>query len=594
MYGRRLMAVVLTLAVVLGVAGGAAAQEATPSPSPSEKTTLKTTLIIGTTKDMISANPFGTAGDSEWETFVLDYDFLFNFSPQTLEATSGLASYPPDVSADGLTWTFDIRSDVAWSDGVPLTAHDIAFTYNVIWKNQIGAFTPYLGDPISFSAPNDTTFVWKMKTPSTSPLAPPNIFIVPEHIWKEHSPSRTTLKEFKNFPMVSSGPFHLADWQSGQYWSLDANPAYWNGAPHVDQIVFRVYDNQEALALGLKNGEVAAAEGLSPSIFNTLQDDPNITTNVAPGTAWDDLAFNFKGSADPSLQDLNVRQAVHYAIDKQALVDRVYLGYATVGASVVPPVFAQWAWQPTSSETIDHDPEKAKSLLDQAGYKDTNGDGFRETPSGDPWSLQLLGITDYGESVGEAKLIGGWMNDVGIRTSVKTVNQSKAIELWYNQNFDMYVWGWATDPDPTAVLSAFTEAQCGWWSDGCWSDPAYESLFAQQASATDVAKRQELVTQMQQMLYEQSPDIVLTYPGDLQAYRNDMFTGYVKSPQPRGDIFFGFNNDSARSIRPVVASTSASSSSGIPLWIWIVVGLVIAIVGVVMFTRGKGNRHERE
>ena len=593
MFEHRVIAVVLALVVILGVTGGAAAQEASPAPSPSEKTTL----VIGTDMDMTSANPFKTAQPSEWETYVLDYDFLFNFSRDTLVATSGLASYPADVSADGKTWTFNIRSDVTWSDGVPLTAHDIAFTYNTIFKNGLSSYMPYIGDPASFSAPNDTTFVWKMKTPSTAPLGPPDVPILPEHIWSEYASSRTKLKEFGNVPMVSSGPFHLTEWTEGQSWTMEANKSYWGGAPHVDQITFRVYNTPEALGLALKTGEVAAADSLSPTIFKNLQDDPNITTIVGAGSVWDDLAFNFEGTADPSLHDLNVRQAIEYSINKQALVDRVWMGYGSVGTSVIPPLFSQWAWQPSASETIGFDPEKAKSLLDQAGYKDIDGDGFRETPSGDPWSLEVVAITDYLESVPEAKLISGWMNDVGIKTSIKAVSQAKVTDLWFAQDFDMYVWGWPVEPDPGPVLSAFTTDQCGWWSDGCWSDSAYDELFKQQQAATDLAKRQALVTQMQQMLYEQAPSIPLVYVASLQAYRNDMFTGYVKSPQLNGYIFYGFNSDSERSIRPVAVSTStssSSSSSGIPVWIWIVVGLVVVVLGAVLVSRRKRAGGERE
>src|SRR5204862_3078093 len=120
--------------------------------------------------------------------------------------------------ADGKTWTFHIRDDVKWQDGQPLTAADIAFTYNFVWHNHMAAFLNYLGDPASFTAPNPTTFVWKMKTPTLSPLTPPYIPILPEHIWsKFDGKDAKTIKEFEPVPQVGSGPFQLTGWKEGQY-----------------------------------------------------------------------------------------------------------------------------------------------------------------------------------------------------------------------------------------------------------------------------------------------------------------------------------------------------------------------------------------
>ena len=151
------------------------------------------TFTIGTTSDMITANPFKSGGGSEYEMFMLNYDMLFNFGQENLEPVSGLAEYPPEQSADGKTWTFTIRDDVTWSDGEPLTAKDIAFTYNLINEKGGLAFQAELGDPIAkdaFVAPDDTTLIWKMQTATLAPLSPPWVPIVPEHIWGKFAAPR--------------------------------------------------------------------------------------------------------------------------------------------------------------------------------------------------------------------------------------------------------------------------------------------------------------------------------------------------------------------------------------------------------------------
>jgi len=588
---RPLLAILIVSALMAGAAASsAAAQSASPTSSEGP-----ITLTIGSTSDLVSANVFKACCALDYEFMFLNYDQLFNFDKDTLEATSGLAEYPPAVSDDGLTWTFKIRSGVKWSDGVPLTARDVAFTFNFTWDNQMANYNNYLGYPKSFTAPDDTTFVWTMEKPTTSPLAPPWMPIIPEHIWsKLDGKDAKTIKEFKNMPPVGSGAFHMTTWEPGQYSSYDANKDYWGGAPLVDRVVWRVYDNPEAMKLALINGEIDAAEAIPPAIFQQLQNEPNITTNVSNANYLDNLAFNFEGTADPSLQNLQVRQAIAHAIDKQAIVDRVLLGYGDPGDSMVLPAYSQWYWQPDASQVMAYSPDEAKSLLDSAGYKDVNNDGFRETPSGDPWSLEVLTISDLTYSVAEGKLMVGWMNDVGIKTSIKTVSESKAYDLWTGQDFDMYVWGWGNEPDPDYTMSLFTKAQCLWWSDGCYSDPAFEKMYEEQHFTGDLERRKELVNEMQQFIYEQVPEIVTVYEKDLQAYRNDRFTGFTTQPTPVGSIYYSFGSEIYLGIKPVSAggetAASGSSSSGVPIWVWIALIVVVVILGgAFMAKRGKAS-----
>jgi peptide/nickel transport system substrate-binding protein len=547
---------------------------------------------------MVSPNPFKACCGSEYEMMFLAYDQLFNFSQDTLEPTEGLAYFPPEESADGKTWTFKIRSGVKWSDGQPVTAKDIAFTFNFVWKMKLAAFNNYIGYPASFEAPDDTTFVWKMERPSTAPLVPPWVPIVPEHIWgKFMSSDAKTIKEFENVPAVGSGPFVLQEWEQGRYWKMEANKSYWMGAPHIDEVIFRVYDTPEALKLALVNGEVDAAEALPPTIFQSLEGIGNITRNVSAPSYWDNLAFNFVGTADPSLQDLDVRLAIAHAINKQAIVDRVMLGFGSVGESVVLPTYSRWYWQPEESEVIGYDPEKAKALLDQAGYKDVNNDGWRERSNGDPWQMQILTISEVTYSVPEGKLINGWLNDIGIHTTLKTVSESKAYDIWLGQDFDMYVWGMGADPDPDFVLSMFTKGQCGSWSDGCWSNSTYEKMYTQQHTVINIDERVELVKKMQQFLYEQSPDVITVYENDLQAYRNDRFTGFVKQPQPVGSIFFAFGPYSYLNIRPVSATSEGDGSGGgisPAVWIVVVVVALLIIVGAVLMMRRRKTAAEEQ
>jgi len=590
----RLVVVLVVFATLASLSLAVPATAQTP-PEPE-----RITFTLGVTSDMVSANPFKACCGSEYEMMLLAYDLLFGFGQKSLEPISELAYFPPEQSADGKTWTFKIRSGVNWSDGVPLTAKDIAFTYNFINEKKIPAFREYLGDPLdknAFEAPDDTTFIWHMEKPTLSPLTPPYIPIVPEHIWGRFwKDDLKTIKEFRNVPAVGSGPFVLTEWTEGRYWKMEANEHYWGEKPTIDEVVFRVYDTPESLKLALVNGEVDAAEALPPTIFQSLQNEQNITLVTSVATYFDNLAFNFKGTANPALQNEDVRLAIAHAIDRQALVDRVTLGYGSVGDSVVMPLYSQFYWKPTGSEVIGYDPEKAKQLLEQAGYKDTNNDGVRETPQGPPLQMQVLTISDQAYSVPEGKLISGWLSEIGIQSSVKTVSEGKAYDVWAAQTFDMYVWGWGGDVDPDFIMSIFTTDQCLSWSDGCYSDPAFDKMYDQQKYATDEKERIALLKEMQQYLYEKNPEVILLYENDLQAYRNDRFTGFVRQPEAQGCIFFCFGPNSYINIKPVGGDAAGDSvkvknvARSPAIWIVVAIVLVGMAAGVALVRRGRGGQ----
>ena len=588
--GFRLLGVPISLVlglvvIALGIVPAASADESA--------STDKVTFTVGSSSDMVTANPFKSGGGTEYEMFFLNYDMLFNFGQENLEPTAGLAEYPPEQSEDGKTWTFEIRDDVTWSDGEPLTAGDIAFTYNLINDKGLGLITE-LGDPIAknaFEAPDDTTLIWRMETPTLAPLSPPWVPIVPEHIWGKFAEPQYTakdIKEFKNVPAVGSGAFHLTEWTEGQFWRMETNPDYWMGAANIDEVIFRVYENPEALKLALTTGEIDATDDLPPSIFNSLLNESNIETNITGGSSFTDLAFNFEGTADPSLRDEAVRDAIALSIDREALVDRVALGYATPGASWNVPTFPRYFWEPPADERQGYDPDVAMELLDEAGYKDVDGDGFRETSDGEPWQLEVLTISDYVYSVPEGKLIVGWMKDIGIDATIKSVGESQAFQIWGDQDFDMYVWSWSPSPDPDFMASIFTTDQCGSWSDGCYSDPAYDELYEEQRAALDPDEREAIIREMQEYIYDKNVLIVLQYVPGLQAYRSDRFTGYVTQPEPQGYILNAWGADSYRTIEPVSDADGGTSgdSTGVPAWVLIGLGLaVVAIVGIVLIRR---------
>ena len=594
--------VALALALALVPVAGVSAQ----SQSGEEGQEEKLTFIVGTTDDLNSANPFGASDDMDYEVLILAYDLLHNYSQSDLSAVPGLAeSY--EVSEDGKTWTFKIREGVKWSDGTPLTAHDVAFSFNFVWKNKgVGIFRSYVGIPKSFTAPDDTTFVWEMEEPTTAPLIPPQVPIIPEHIWKHlDGKDATEIEGFKNVPAVGSGPFVLEDWKPGEFTRLSANKEYWGGAPVIDEVIFRVFQNQEAMVLALKSGEIDFAAGIEPSLFDSLQSDPTIETVTTNVDALVNLAFNLipagekaaagayggdpeaVSTAHPALQDVDVRRAIAHTVDKQALVDSMLLGYGSVGDSFLLPVYATWYKPAEGDQVHEFDLAEANRLYDEGGYLDTDGDGVREMPNGgEPFVFDLVAIAEDTYSVDASKLIKGWLEQTGWKVDLLSVSERRALDIWGTSEFDAYVWGWNGRPDPDFMLSIFTTGECGVWSDGCYSDKAYDEMYEAQRLETDLDKRTEIVFQMQDKIYEDVPEVILFYTQDMQAYRKDRWTGFVPQPEPDGSLIFSWGPYSYQQITPltnpdgttVISTTSAEG--GIPGIAW--VGIA-AVAGVLLF-----------
>jgi peptide/nickel transport system substrate-binding protein len=351
----------------------------------------------------------------------------------------------------------------------------------------------------------------------------------------------------------------------------------------------------------LKSGQIDFADDLNPTLFNALEGEDNIGTNAAAPSTFNNFAWNF-GSPDmpndthnPALEDLTVRQAVAYGTDLQAIVDSVFQGDALVGTTVTLPS-SPWHYDPPAEDLYTYDPEKAKQILDDAGYVDTNNDGIREDPDGgQPLEFNIVTLNSSSGSNDTGKLMQGWMQDIGIKFDLQAVSESKAYDLWADGDFDAYIWGWGGDPDPDFILSIFTTHQCLSWSDGCYSDPAYDEMYAEQQTIFDRDERKAFIDTMQANLYEQIPEMVLNYPQYLQAYRTDTFTGYVPTPTDGGALLFGWGPYSYINMKPVSATAGGTTSGegGSNAIVYLAIGAVLLIGLVVLMSRRRRADEDR-
>ncbi|MEQ6900804.1 ABC transporter substrate-binding protein [Nocardioides sp. YIM 152588] len=580
------------------------------------------TFTVGVLNEADSFNPFLGIEATSFEMWALMYDYLITYSMDDMAVEPSLAT-SWETSEDGLTWTFDITDEATWSDGEPLTAEDVAFTYNRVLDGgpERATWGSYLANVTSITAPDATTLVLELEKPSSSlPLLP--IPIIPEHVWADVS--EKDVKSYKNEPeggepVVGSGPFRLVDGSAGgSTIKFEANPDYWKGASHLDEVVFRVYKSEDPLVQALKKGEVDFADGISALQVRALEGEDSIIAQNGDSPGFDEIAFNVGavdlktgdpiGDGNPALLDADFRHALGYSIDNDQLIEKVYQGAGLPGSTIVPPAY-QYHWAPEGEDAFSYDPEKAGELLDAAGYTE-GGDGLRTMPDGSPiGTLRLIARAESPTSLDTMNFFKEWLGDIGIDSEVVSMESSKLTNVILDGDFDAFQWGWYVEPDPTSMLSYMTCDQRGNWSDSWYCSEEYDALYEEQLTETDPDARVEIVKEMQQLVFEDSPYLVTAYNTVGEAFRTDRFACLVQQPNPGGVWLFQYGVYNYLNMQPAAdagdcggvadatEATSASEESGISTGAVVGIGLgvvVVAALGVVVALRRRGTAGDRE
>ncbi len=577
------------------------------------------TFTIGMTNEVDSFNPFNGIEAESYEAWALMYDYMIGWSPDDMspQAEGGLAT-SWDTSGNGLTWTFHIREGVSWSDGVSLTAKDIAYTYNRILDGgpESASWGSYLTSVTSVTAPDATTVVLQLKKPNAVlPLLP--MPIIPEHIWK--NVSEDEVKTYSNEPasasqpVVGSGPFELVEGKAGgSTYRFVRNDNYWGGKPKVAEVDMQVYRSEDTLVQSLKAGDIDFAEGVSALQVKALQGADGITAQEGDSPGFDEIAFN-TGSVDlktgkplgdpnPAVLDRKFRFALNFAIDRSVLATKAYQGAAIPAGNIIPPAYQEYAWNPPSSDAYAYDPAKARQLLDAAGYR-VGSDGFRTMPDGSPiGQLRLYARSDSETSVSTMAFFQEWLKAVQIDSKVTSYESSKLTNIILDGEFDIFQWGWYVEPDPDSILSYFTCGQRGNWSDSWYCNPAYDKLYREQNGATDQSRRADIVKQLQQMLYDDAPYLNTVYNQIGEAYRSDRWEGFVPQPRDGGILLFQYGHANYLNLAPVgtaagnpeVVNASSDSSSGtvVAVLVAVVVLGVLVVGGFLVMRRRTADDRE--
>jgi peptide/nickel transport system substrate-binding protein len=559
------------------------------------------TLTVGLLQDLDSPNVTAGYLVSSYELWNLQYATLTDKAAEDFETIPGLAE-SWEASDDGLTYTYTLREGLTWSDGEPLTADDIAWTINTSrdqeWINHAATTVN-----LDATAIDDRTVQIVSSVPDPK-LPTMDVYIVPRHIWE--TPSEGEIDTYDALDGVGSGPFTLQEWKAGQSWTMIANPNYWGGEPAIDQVVFRIFTNPDAMVAALQEGEIDAAHLIPSASFEELQDDPDIEAVAGRQGGFTELAMNGMageiGDGHPALQDLNVRHAIAHAIDRDVMFDRVVIGLGEKGVGLSVSADPVWKADIPVDEQYNYDPEEAMRLLDEGGYVDTNGDGTREMPGGgEELVFRYAERSESEQGPAIRDFITGFLTEVGIGTEVSVFDDTQLTDVIASGEYDLFSWGWTPFVDPDPMLSYFTCAQVTTdiesvgYNDANWCDPRYDELYEQQKVELDRDKRIEIVHEMLRLFYEESTYIVLYEDADTQAYRTDRFEGWLQQPAEIGPVLFSNSSPSYVNLTPIEGDDDDDGGGlGAAFLVAVAAGVVVIGGAGVVAVRNRKSRDDRE
>ena len=514
---------------------------------PGETQDEGTTFTMAITEEIDTLNPLSAWMQVSYEALLILYDPLVrydeNLDPQPCLAESW------DLSEDELTWTFNLMEDVKWHDGEPFTSADVKFTYELYQEHDSYMYGGYLTGISSIDCPDDYTVVITTEDPKANMLMNTSP-IVPMHIWADQEDPYN----WENPEPIGTGPYMYGGHGEG-FVKFTKNDNYFLGAPKIANIVMVVYENYDTAAQALMIGEIDAAGSLSAAQITQLEKDTNVDVLMAEVPGFCMLAINMMPATedtqgDPLLRDKVIRQALDYCTDKQNIVDMAYGGAGLVGSTLINPG-DPYHYSPPASDLRNYDIEKAKALLESAGYQDRNGDGIREDKAGNKLSFELISIAENVEEVKTAQIIAASCKEAGINLDLVTMDSGAVNDLIYAGQYDLYIWGWGSDVDPSVILKLFLTEEYFNFNETGFSNSRYDDLFYAQMQEMDEAERIAMVQEMQEMLYEDSPYIITLYDSYVQAIRSDRWTGYQQIPAATGGLFYNLTYNNFMNMEPV-------------------------------------------
>ena len=480
------------------LAGLAACSSSTPSESETAAPSAaaeKNELVMALAVDPDGLDPQRTTAASTFQITNNIYEPLLTVTDQG-ELTGALAD-SWEVSEDGLTLTFTLRENAQFSNGNPCDAEVVIASFQRLKAEDSPRAADY-ANIVSMEAADERTVVFTTETLDVAALSS---FAYP---WAAIV-DVTVADTLTNQP-VGTGPYTLNQWIPQQSLSLTRNETY-PGTVNIDNIEFRMMPDAASQISAFQNGELDIIS-VSGDQVAAFENNPDYNVIQAPANSLQLMAMNLDNEA---LADVRVRQAINYAVDKDALIETVWWGYGQKIGSHYPTVLKEYV---DHSEDYTYDPDRARELLNEAGY----GDGL---------TLQMYLPQNYTAYVNAGQVIADQLEQVGIHCEITIVEWATWLsDVYTNRQYDLTVVGHTGRLDPYVLLARY-DSQSG-ENYFNYSNPEVDQLLSDYQSEQDEAVRTQIVQQIQAILAEEVPALYIQDPISLYVTQSDVegFTTY--------------------------------------------------------------------
>jgi len=460
---------------------------------------------------------------------------------------------------------FHLRKGVKWHDGKEVTAEDVKFTIDLFKSNPSKFVNP---DTLILNGLQEVKVIDKYTVELVYnqsaaadkflEMAFTTLYIVPEHIWKDKNiiPDPTASLD-KPEQLIGCGPFKVVEVKPGEYVKLQAFKDYYLGKPEVDTVIFKVLTDKNQFAMMVANGELDAGYfyffGKYLKEFESMvSKDPNVKIYRAASKATHLLAFNFKKWP---YNNFEFREAIAYAIPVDKIIQKYYGTDGAIAGSMgfLGPFFGEYAEYLPKEKLYPYNPEKAKELLDKLGFKDINGDGYRETPDGKPFVIHLLtrapGDSFFRDAIGDE--IANYLKAVGLRVEVDKAGDYW--DKWGAGEWDLAIVGYV--PHKPTDLIWFTTGNPG--NRVGFSNKTYDEVFKEFERTGDPA----LAHKLEEILAKNIVFIALYHPIVATPYRIDHYKDW--KPNPRY-LTLGYWSLLGKPQKQTTTTSSATSSTTVP------------------------------
>ena len=502
-----------------------------------------------TPADVKSTNPLMGSSVAEFDINSLTgfglFSFDWNFTPFADKDT--VKSW--HASKDGLYDKVVMRDDLTWSDGEPITAHDVVFSFRVIMSDAVPIPAQRSGtDRIRWiEAYDDHTLVFFHKEPLATNIWNVNFSIIPKHVYESTIAKDSTLQDsaehvaLENEP-VTGGPYVLAERARDKEIVLRRREGWYvhdgkqvRRKPHFKEVRFRIIKDPSVALIALKKGEIDEMR-LDPEQWQSQTDDDEFyrKNTKAYGVQWVYFYIGWNVQT-PFFSDVRVRRAMSYALDYDEMLDKLTYGLYEQCNGIFHPT-SRWAPR-DPAPLYKHDIDKAESLLDEAGWIDHDGDGIRDKEIGgrrQPFEFSLLVATASTTGIKIANMFKESLDRIGVICNVRPIEATVKQEKDRKHEFQATLGGWGTGADPDTAENIWGTGQGRNYVQ--YSNPEVDRLFAEGRKAFDPEERAKCYAQIHKILYEDQPYTWLFYRSAFYGFNKEL-RGYNFSP--RGPYGYG-------------------------------------------------------